>query len=130
MTETRHGVVLLNRFAQRRGHLMVWSRAHVEHLHELPWSSYAELQRLVYEANLALQQVLEPLRVYSATLGSASSLPMSYPHLHVHVIPVHESDERARPARVLSWSEGVVLYDADEASALVRELRASWPSHL
>jgi len=54
-------------------------------------------------------------------------LPQTYSHYHVHVIPVYETDERARPARVLSWSEGVVVYDDGEADGICRELSLAWP---
>jgi len=127
VAEGEHGVVLLNRFAQRRGHLIVWSKRHVEHIHELDRSSYTGLQSLAHDACVALQQALTPLRVFSAVLGSTTPLPNSYAHLHVHVIPVYERDERARPARVLSWSEGIVVYDDAEAAALTRQLRSCWP---
>jgi hypothetical protein len=40
---------------------------------------------------------------------------------------VYETDERARPARVLSWSEGVVVYDDLEAERICRELSDAWP---
>lgn len=124
-----HGVVLLNQFAQRRGHLMVVSRRHVEHAHELGWNAYSELQHLAYDAALALQRVLTPARVFSAVLGSSAALATSYPHLHIHVCPVFETDERARPARVFSWSEGVVVYEEHEARALAQSLREAFSSN-
>ena len=49
-------------------------------------------------------------------------LPTSYAHAHVHVVPVDEVDERARPAAVFSWSSGVVVYEPDEGEALAAEL--------
>jgi hypothetical protein len=66
-------------------------------------------------------------RVFTATLGAAVELAQTYSHYHVHVIPVYETDERARPARVLSWSEGVVVYDDAEAARICRDLAQSWP---
>jgi hypothetical protein len=42
-------------------------------------------------------------------------------------VPVFESDERARPAHVFSWSSGVLVYDDEEARALAARLRAAWP---
>jgi diadenosine tetraphosphate (Ap4A) HIT family hydrolase len=122
-----HGIVLLNRFAQRRGHLMVLPRRHVEHVRALDWSSYAALQRLAYDASIALDRVLTPVRVWNAVLGSPAPLPASYSHVHIHVVPIYETDERARPARVFSWSEGVTVYDDAEALALVQQLRGAWP---
>ena len=122
-----HGLVVLNRFGQRRGHLMVLSRRHVDHLHELDWTACAELQRLAYDANIALKRTLAPLRIFSAVLGTDAPIATSYAHLHVHVLPIHEADERSRPARVFTWSEGVYVYGEGEAEALAAELRAAWP---
>jgi diadenosine tetraphosphate (Ap4A) HIT family hydrolase len=126
IAESEHGVVLLNRFGQRRGHLMVVSLRHVEHVHELDWPAYAALQQLAHQAASTLQRALGPVRVFIAVLGCSAPLAASFAHLHVHVIPIYETDERARPARVLSWSEGVVVYDDTEARALSAQLRANW----
>jgi diadenosine tetraphosphate (Ap4A) HIT family hydrolase len=128
IAHSEHGLVLLNRFGQRRGHLMVLPRRHVEHVHELEWPAYAGLQRLAYDAGFALQRVLQPLRIFNAVLGSGAAIATSYAHLHIHVVPLHESGDRARPARVFSWSEGVVVYEEEEAVALAAELRAAWPA--
>jgi len=127
VAESRHAVVMLDRFACRYGHLMVIPRAHVERMSELDWEVFVDVQRLVFEAGRAIEACLDPARVFTATLGAAAELPQTYSHYHVHVIPVPETDERARPARVLSWSEGVVIYDDDEAAELCRKLVASWP---
>jgi diadenosine tetraphosphate (Ap4A) HIT family hydrolase len=123
-----HGVVVVNRFAGREGHLLVISRKHVEHVHELSWTEYSALQRLAYDASSTLTRALAPKRVYTAVLGSPAPLLISYPHLHIHLLPVHETDERARPARVFSWSEGVVVYEDHEVSELAARLREQWPT--
>lgn len=39
---------------------------------------------------------------------------------------VYDTDERARPAHVFSWSAGVVVYEDGEAAALAERLRAAW----
>lgn len=125
--QDRSGAVLLDRFGNRTGHLLVVSTRHVEHLTELSCAEYGELQRLAYEACHALQQVLEPKRVFVAALGSSSPLPMTFSHFHLHVVPLLEDDERARPAQVFSWTEGVVTYGAEQAQKLVFDLKAAWP---
>jgi diadenosine tetraphosphate (Ap4A) HIT family hydrolase len=127
IAQNRHAVVMLDRFACRSGHVMVIPRTHVERISELDWDVFIDVQRLVFEAAHAVEICFKPARVFTATLGAAAELPQTYSHYHVHVIPVVETDERARPARVLSWSEGVVIYDDDEASRICRELVASWP---
>ena len=128
VAQNSQAVVLLDRFACRYGHLMVIPRLHVEHLSQLPWDVFSGVQRLTYEAAQAIDACLKPARVFTATLGAAVELPMTYSHYHMHVIPVAETDERARPARVLSWSEGVVVYDDAEARELTELLARHWPS--
>jgi histidine triad (HIT) family protein len=127
IAQNEHAVVLLDRFACRYGHLMVIPRLHVEHLSQLPWPVFSDVQRLTFEAAQAIDACLKPARVFTATLGAAVELPMTYSHYHMHVIPVFETDERARPARVLSWSEGVVVYEDDEARGICDQLARHWP---
>lgn len=127
IAENEHAVVLLDELACRAGHLMIIPKRHVERLSDLPWQVFMDVQRLVYEAPRAIDACLNPARIFTATLGAAVELPMTYAHHHVHVIPVYETDERARPARVLSWTEGVLVYDDDEAAALSRKLTEHWP---
>jgi diadenosine tetraphosphate (Ap4A) HIT family hydrolase len=127
IASNEHAVVLLNRFAQRRAHLLVASREHVEHVHQMDWTAYSAMQQLAHQASCVVQRLFSPERVFIALLGRSSLPPVpSYAHLHVHVIPVYERDERARPARVLSWGEGVVIYEDVEARALADQLRTAW----
>ncbi len=127
VAESAHGVVLLDRFGCRYGHLMVVAKQHVERVSALDWAVYADLQRLVFDATGVIDACFKPARVFTATLGAAVELPQTYSHCHVHVIPVYETDERARPARVLSWSEGVVVYDEAEAEGICQTLSQAWP---
>jgi len=126
VAESAHGAVLLDRFGCRYGHLLVVGKQHVERASELDWAVYSDLQRLTFDAICVIDACFEPARVFTATLGAAVELPQTYSHYHVHVIPVYETDERARPARVLSWSEGVVVYDELEAERICRDLREAW----
>jgi diadenosine tetraphosphate (Ap4A) HIT family hydrolase len=126
IAESEHGLLVLNRFGAREGHLLVVARRHVEHIHELSWPVYADLQRLAFHATRVLQARYRPARIYAAVFGSASPLPMSYPHLHIHIVPVQDVDAAARSTRVFSWSDGVVIYDDAEASALAIELQSLW----
>ena len=126
LIETARAVVVLDRFARRYGHLLVIAREHVEGTRAVTWELFHELARLTFEARRALDRALEPVQIYSATLGAVVPLPMSFGHLHTHVIPVHEADARARPARVLTWEEGVTVYDDAEASALRARILSVW----
>ena len=126
VAESAHAVVLLDRFACRYGHLMVIAKSHVERASELSWPVYSDIQRLAFDAIRAVEQCFAPARVFTATLGAAVELPMTYSHYHVHVIPVAETDERARPARVLSWSEGVLVYEDAEVEPICQKLRLAF----
>jgi diadenosine tetraphosphate (Ap4A) HIT family hydrolase len=128
LVETESAVVVLDRFAQRLGHLLVITRRHVEAVSAIDWPLFAHIQRLVYQSRLALDRAFVPLQIYAGMFGATVPLPMTFAHCHAHVIPVYESDERARPARVLSWSEGVVVYDDEEAQALRARILDCWPS--
>jgi diadenosine tetraphosphate (Ap4A) HIT family hydrolase len=122
--ETQQAVVLLDRFGSRPGHLMVIAKDHIQDLTDLSVDAYLDFQRLAHDAACALEGALAPTRIFVASLGAPQAVPMSFPHFHLHVIPLFESDERARPARVFSWTDGVVLYEDDAAERLVRKIRA------
>jgi diadenosine tetraphosphate (Ap4A) HIT family hydrolase len=128
LMQSEHAVAVLDRFGNQPGHLLVIARNHIERATELAWPLYADVQKLAWEANHAVERVLSPKRVFIAALGAAAPLPMTFPHYHLHVIPVYEDDERARPATVFSWTSGVVVYDDSEASKLCAALRAAWPN--
>jgi len=127
LAENEHGVALLDRFGTSRGHVLVISREHLLDTSELPWPVYSSLQRLNYEACCALRRAFQPARIFSAVLGASTELPMSFPHFHIHALPVYERDERARPAFVFSWTSGVLIYDQDDIQQVSDELRAAWP---
>jgi diadenosine tetraphosphate (Ap4A) HIT family hydrolase len=126
LAEGRHAVVVLDRYATRRGHVLVVLRRHAEAVADLAWDEYADVQRLAWEASRALTRVLSPKRVFVAALGSPVRLPMSFPHHHVHVIPLFDGGEEDRPAAVLTWTRGVFVYDPDEVSELAASLRGAW----
>ena len=120
-------VAVLDRFAARPGHVVVVLRRHVESLASLPWDEYAAVQRLAWEAAQALTRALAPRRLYVAALGSASRIAISFPHHHVHVLPLAGGGEEDRPAEVLTWRHGIHVYEAGEFEEWAERLRAAWP---
>src|SRR5690606_31164158 len=102
---------------------LVIAKTHIERASDLSWEVFSDLQHLVWQATRVVQRELTPERVYVASLGASQQLPMSFPHHHVHVVPVYSSGQDARPARVFSWSSGVVCYTADESRRLADRLR-------
>src|SRR3982751_4697357 len=61
--EDEHAVVVLDRYASTRGNLLVVVRRHVERMTELPLATHLDVQRLVFDANLALEAVFAPRRI-------------------------------------------------------------------
>jgi diadenosine tetraphosphate (Ap4A) HIT family hydrolase len=123
-------VVVLDRLATRPGHLLVILRRHAEAMSDVTWREYHDVQRLAWEAARTVERVLGPKRVFIASLGSAVRLPMSFPHHHVHVLPLYDGGESDRPSEVLTWRHGVWLYEPDEARTLATKLRAEWEPQL
>ena len=121
-------IVVLDRFAASRGHLLVILESHEEDIASVAWPAWQRMQRLAWESSRALERCLSPRRIFVAALGSATPSAKSFPHLHLHVVPLHEDGEKARPAHVFSWSRGVHVYEPQEAEALVAELRDAWPT--
>lgn len=127
LRENERAVAVLSPLSLRPGHVLVILRAHAERLDEVAWEDYAALHRLAWEATRALRQVQGPRRVFVATLEDSDTLPPGCAHLHLHVVPLQDHDDRDRPSRVLSYDDGVGRYDADEAQALAQALRgAAW----
>jgi len=121
-----HAVAVLDRYACRPGHVLVVLRRHVERISELPWPEYADLQHLAWRVTRAVEHVYTPRRIYVAALGSAQPLATSFPHVHLHVIPLSDGGEIDRPASVLTWNHGMYVFeDAAEEAALRDRLRAA-----
>jgi diadenosine tetraphosphate (Ap4A) HIT family hydrolase len=126
LASNAQAIAVIDRFGTRRGHVLVVLRRHVESIADLAWDDYAAVQRLTWEATVAVHRTLRPVRVFVAALGSTAKLPNTFAHHHVHVIPLEEGSED-RPSRVFSWEPGVYVYSAEEGKQLAGELRAIWP---
>ena len=125
VAENAHAVALLSRYALRRGHLLVVLREHAERFDEISWAAYRGMHELAFRCAQVLERTLEPTRVFVAAFGSPVPLPMTFPHHHLHVVPVHSRDERDRPSSVFTWKWGVFRDTPGRERALVDLLRRS-----
>ena len=130
LASTPLALAVLDRFAARPGHVLVILRRHVETITELSWEEYAAVQRLAWETLQTLERSLSPCRIYVAALGSAATRTTSFPHHHIHVVPLSDGGEADRPCRVFSWEPGVYLYAPGEARLLADRLRKDWDKPL
>lgn len=112
IAEGEHTLVLLSRYPLRWGHALVAIRRHVERFVDVGDAAWAEAGRAALRTARALERTLAPVRVYVASLGAtAADLPMSSPHLHLHVVPLYDPGDR--PSAVFTLSEGT--YDGSDA---------------
>ena len=123
-----HATAVLDRFASRPGHVLVMLRRHEERIAALAWPEYEAMQRLAWEVSRAIEAALAPVRIYVAALGSTAPLATSFPHVHLHVVPLYDGGEADRPANVFTWAHGALVFEDDrEERALLAKLREAMP---
>ncbi len=118
---------ILDPYAARPGHVLVVLRRHEEKLAALPLREYRALHDLAWQVAGAIEQVFAPRRIYVAALGSAVAMMTSFPHVHLHLIPLADGGEPDRPANVFTWQHGMYVFEDGEEPALRARLRAALP---
>lgn len=117
----RHCRVVLARYAVRVGHALVLVDEHVTRFADVDDAAWAEATGLALSTARRIERVLQPVRCYVASLGSAEAgVPMSSPHLHLHVVPIYDPGDK--PSRVLTWAHGVIAPSDDELADLAAKL--------
>jgi diadenosine tetraphosphate (Ap4A) HIT family hydrolase len=122
---TEAAVVQLDSFARSKGHCLVILPQHEERFEDLPEATYLALHQVAHRVARALRQTLGPLRIYVAGLGAPSALDKTFPHVHLHIVPVYTDDESSKPANMLSWAQGCLQYEPGEAEALLRTIKTA-----
>lgn len=118
-------LVMLPRYVRRWGHIMIMPKAHVVSYSEIAPELWLEACRISLHAAQVIEHVQRPRRCYIASTGSsAGELTQTSQHLHVHVIPLYEPDDK--PADIFSWSEGVWVGEPHEWEALRDRYREAW----
>lgn len=118
-------LVFLPRYVRCWGHLCVMPKLHVTSFAAIDPALWARTNLLALEAARVIEARVRPRRCYVASTGSsAGELTQSSMHLHVHVIPVHDPEDR--PASVFSWQEGVYVAERSEWDLLREEYVRAW----
>jgi len=130
LEETEHATTLLCRYARRFGHVLVVLSAHVTALSDVGQDRWLAASAQAFRAATLVERALGAVRCYVGSFGSPrGDLPLSGPHVHLHVIPTYDVDDR--PSRVLSSESGIYVAEEREWAALharlAREARA-WPA--
>jgi diadenosine tetraphosphate (Ap4A) HIT family hydrolase len=118
-------LVSLPRYVRKWGQVTVTPKAHVTRYTEVEPAVWARTNELAHHVARIVERAREPRRTILASTGSsAGELVNSSVHLHIHVIPLYDSDDR--PADVFSWQEGIYVGEPDEWETLQREYVALW----
>jgi len=128
IAENAAAVAVLARYAVRRGHVLVVLRRHEIAVPRLAREEWLALNDLSWHVTQAIEQALAPARTYVAALGSVTPRPTTFPHVHEHVVPLFDGGESDRPSEVFTWSNGVYVYDDEDAEALEETLRRAMSS--
>ncbi len=110
-------LVMLPRYVRRWGHVMIMPKRHVTSFTAIEPDLFLRMSVLSLQCSRMVERVQKPRRVYVASTGSsAGEITQSSEHLHVHVIPLYEIDDK--PSSIFSWSDGVYVAERDEWEAL------------
>ncbi len=102
--EGEHVRVVLSRYPRNWGQAMVLLRRHVTSFSALDPMEWAEATEAARRTAVQMEKVLDPVRCFVSCLGTAhSDLPMSSPHMHLHVDPVYDADQRPRTTFTLEF---------------------------
>jgi diadenosine tetraphosphate (Ap4A) HIT family hydrolase len=125
IAEDETHLVSLPRYVRRWGQVLVTPKRHVTSYLDVDDGVWSRSNELALRAARMVERVLRPRRVYLASTGSSGGeLVNCSTHLHVHVVPVYEPDDR--PADIFSWSSGIYVADEGEWQALRTQLVVAW----
>jgi len=123
--EDAEHLVSLPLYVRRWGHVLVTPKVHVTSYTAVDTDLWARTNALALRAARAVEAVRTPRRIYMASTGSSGGeLVNCSEHLHVHVVPIHEPDDR--PADVFSWQAGVYVGTRAELEALRDSYLTVW----
>lgn len=118
-------LVMLPIYVRRWGHVLVIPKAHVTSYDSVDPQLWARTSALALQAARMVERIQQPRRCYMASTGSSGAeLIQTSRHLHIHVIPIYEADDR--PSSVFSWSEGVYVGTAAEWAELLGRYQSEW----
>jgi diadenosine tetraphosphate (Ap4A) HIT family hydrolase len=122
LREGAHTVTVLSRYPRGWGQSMVLLRRHATTFSQVTPESWLEACDEARLIAARMEAVLTPLRCYISSLGTwREDLPMSSPHLHIHVDPIYNPEDR--PRTVFTHRHGVLEADEAEWEALAARLR-------
>jgi ATP adenylyltransferase len=97
LTQTKHSVVMLNKYPYNNGHLLLAPKRHEKKLDDLPQDEHADLQETLRCSVAIVRAVLNPGGInLGMNLGKCAGAGVE-DHLHWHLVPRWEGDTNFMP---------------------------------
>ncbi len=88
-----HGVVIRDGFPISPGHTLIIPRRHIGSFFELAPDEQPELMALLSRAKSVLDQAFNP-QGYNIGINDGPAAGQTVPHLHIHLIPRYNGDQK------------------------------------
>lgn len=97
LTQTKHSLVMLNKYPYNNGHLLLAPKRHESKLDNLPHEEHLDLQDALCRSLAILRAVLKPGGInVGMNLGKCAGAGVE-DHLHWHLVPRWEGDTNFMP---------------------------------
>lgn len=97
LTETKHSLVMLNKYPYNNGHLLLAPKRHENKLDDLPQNEHSDLQETLRRSVAIVRAVLNPGGInLGMNLGKCAGAGVE-DHLHWHLVPRWEGDTNFMP---------------------------------
>jgi ATP adenylyltransferase len=97
LTQTKHSMVMLNKYPYNNGHLLVAPKRHQKELVELGSEEYVDLSETLRQSVAVLRRALKPGGVnLGMNLGRTAGAGVE-DHLHWHIVPRWDGDMNFMP---------------------------------
>lgn len=118
-------MLVVPRYVRRWGQLLVLLKPHVTRYGQIDPALWGRANAWALRAAAIVERTMSPVRCYVTSTGSAAGeLTQSSAHVHIHIVPVYDPDDR--PRHVFSWSEGVYVATKQQWRELTRRIRTAW----
>ena len=97
LTQTKHSLVMLNKYPYNNGHLLLAPKRHESQIDDLPQDEHADLHDMLRRSVAIVRTVLNPGGInLGMNIGKCAGAGVE-DHLHWHLVPRWEGDTNFMP---------------------------------